>query len=267
MDPKIQSHYPSDLSESQRQLFDQYLPGPKSGAGRRGRPSLDRGRLYNAIMYVLKTGSQWRQLPREFGPWQTVYGHFNRWSKLEVWRGLVEELTQRYRLDSARHPEPSAGSIDSQSVKVERQGVDVGFDGGKQVKGRKRHVLTDTQGSVLCAVVTAANVGDREGLKELLSRWFLKGCRLRKIWVDSGYSGVPIKRWVEDLKKTHKIDLEVTGNSGKGFEVIPKRWVAERTFAWLMNFRRLSKDVEVLTQNSEAMIQLAMSSILVRRLA
>ncbi len=267
MDPKIQGHYPSELSESQRQLFDKYLPAAKSGEGKRGRPAMDRSRLYNAISYVLKTGCQWRQLPGEYGRWQTVYGYFNRWSKLEVWRGLVEELTMQYRREQDRYAEPSAGCIDSQSVKVERQGVDVGFDGGKQVKGRKRHVLSDTQGTVLCVVVTAANVGDREGLKRLLDKWFLKGCRLRKIWVDDGYSGPDIRAWVRGIKKTHKIDLEVTSKSGKGFEVIPKRWVAERTFAWLMNYRRLSKDVEVLTRNSEAMIQLAMSSILVRRLA
>jgi transposase len=122
--------------------------------------------------------------------------------------------------------------MDSQSVKAAMQPVDqIGFDGNKKVKGRKRHALTDTLGLMMCVVVTAANVGDREGLKQLLNRWFIKGvCRLRKLWVDAGYVGEAIREWVRALKHTHKIDLEVTDHEGKGFQVVAKRWVVERAF-------------------------------------
>lgn len=260
--------YPSDLTESQRALLERFLPEPKSGPGKPGRPGADRGQVLNAILYVVKTGCQWRQMPREFGPWQTVYGYFNRASRQEVWRGVMEELTALERVRQGRHPEPTAGSVDSQSVKTATQGTAVGFDGGKRVKGRKRHVLADTLGLILCVVVTAANAGDREGVKALLKRWFIGGVRrLRKLWVDAGYDGQPLKDWVRGLKRTHKIDLEVTDHEGKGFQVVPKRWVVERAFAWLLAFRRHSKDYEVLTRNSEAMIQIAMCSILLRRLA
>lgn len=261
-------HYPSDLTESQRAVLDRLLPEAKSGPGKPGRLAMDRRRLLNAILYVVKTGCQWRQLPHEFGPWQTVYGYFNRWSRLDVWRGVLEALTARERVHQGRHPEPTAGSVDSQSVKTATQGRAVGFDGGKRVKGRKRHVLTDTLGLILCVVVTAANAGDREGLKALLKRWVIPGvCRLRKLWVDAGYRGQGIKDWVAGLEQTPKIDLEVTDHDGQGFQVVAKRWVVERAFAWLLPFRRHSKDYEVLTRNSEAMIQIAMSSLLIRRLA
>ena len=268
MEPKSQRHYPSELNESQIELLNRYLPHPKSGAGKSGRPALERAVLFNAIMYVVKTGCQWRQLPCEYGAWQTVYGYFNRWSKLEVWRGLLEELTRLERKREGRHPQPTAASIDSQSIKTDRQSKDVGFDGGKKVKGRKRHVLTDTLGIILGVVVTAANINDRVGLKRLLEKWFIKGIsRLRKIWVDAGYNGEEIKVWVAALKKTHRIDLEVVDHDGQGFQLVPKRWVVERVFAWLFQYRRHSKDYEVLTAHSEAMIQITMCSILVRRLA
>jgi transposase len=269
MSASVPTYYPTDLTDSQWQLIEPLLPEAKSGPGRAGRPAGDRRRILNGVLYVVKTGCQWRWLPREFGPWQTVYGYFNRWSRTTVWQGILEELNMKERSRQGRHPEPTAGCIDSQSVKATMQPTDeIGFDGNKQVKGRKRHVLTDTLGLILCVVVTAANIGDRDGLKQLLDRWFIKGvCRLRKLWVDAGYAGEALRAWVAGLKRTHKIDLEVTDHDGKGFQVVAKRWVVERAFSWLIGYRRHSKDYEVLTRNSEAMIQISMIAILIRRLA
>ena len=268
MSENARTYYPTDLTDSQWAVIKPLLPEPKSGPGKPGRPACDLRHIVNAILYVVKSGCQWRMVPQEFGPWSTIYRYFNSWSRATVWQGILEELNMQERSRQGRHPEPTAGCIDSQSVKAAMQATDdIGFDGNKRIKGRKRHVLTDTLGLILCVTVTAANTGDRQGLRSLLDKWFIKGvCRLRKLWVDAGYTSAALQQWVRDLKHTHKIDLEVTDHQGTGFQVVPKRWVVERAFSWLMGYRRHSKDYEVLTRNSEAMIQIAMISILLRRL-
>jgi putative transposase len=158
--------------------------------------------------------------------------------------------------------------VDSQSVKTATPATEVGFGGGKQGKGRKRHLLVDTRGLLIAVVVTAANTDDRVGLMVLLTRYFVSGVkRLRKLWVDGGYQAEGLTQWASELKHTHKIDLEVTGHEGKGFQVVPWRRAVERTSAWLLNDRRHSRDYERLTTNSEAMIQLSMIRILLKRLA
>jgi transposase len=180
----------------------------------------------------------------------------------------MEALRQLECRRQGRQAEPSAGSVDSQSSKTAPQATEVGFDGGKQVKGRKRQLLVDTLGLRIAVVVTAANTDDRVGLRLLVTHYFLGGVRrLRKLWVDSGYQAEWLVQWVSELKQTYKIDLEVTGNKGKGFHVIPWRWAVERTFAWLLNDRRHSRDYERLTTTSEAMIQLSMIRLLLNRLA
>jgi putative transposase len=207
-------------------------------------------------------------LPWEFGKWNTIYAYFKRWRREGVWATLMEALRQLERRRLGRHAEPSAGSVDSQSSKTATQQTEVGFDGGKKVKGRKRHLLVDTLGLIIAVVVTAANTDDRLGLVVLLTRYFAGGIRrLRKVWVDGGYQAEGLTVWVRSLKQSYKIDLEVTGKEGKGFQVIPWRWAVERTFAWLLNDRRHSRDYERLTTNSEALIQLSMIRILLNRLA
>jgi putative transposase len=261
-------YYPTDLTEEQWQLLLTLLPARKWRPGGPGRPPCDVRGVLNGILYLLKTGCQWRMLPREFGKWTTIYGYFKRWRREGVWADLMEALRQLERRRLGRQAEPSAGSVDSQSIKAATQPSEVGFDGGKKIKGRKRHLLVDTLGLIIAVVVTAANTDDRLGLVALLTQYFAKGVkRLRKLWVDSGYRAEWLALWVRDVKHSHKIDLEVTDKAGPGFQVIPWRWAVERTFAWLLNDRRHSRDYERLTGNSEAMIQLSMIRLLLNRLA
>lgn len=264
-----QHQYPTDLSDSQCQFLTSLcvLPEPKWRPGGPGRKPCDLRTVINGIFYVTKTGCHWRMLPQEFGCWQTVYGYFNRWSQQGIWQETSEALTRKERQRQGRKPQPSAGSVDSQSIKVSTHGKTKGYDGGKKINGRKRHLLVDTLGLILGVFVTAADVGDREGLIALLCAYFSTGIkRLKKLWVDGGYSGEDLKAWVASLKATHKIDLEVVERTEPGFVLLPRRWVVERTFAWLLNYRRHSKDYEALTRNSEAFIHIAMSHLLLKRL-
>jgi putative transposase len=261
-------YYPTDLTEEQWQLLLALLPARKWRPGGPGRPPYDVRCVINGIWYLLKTGCQGRMLPREFGQWATIYAYCKRWRREGVWGRLMEALRQLERRRQGRQPEPSAGSVDSQSIKSAAQGSEVGFDGGKKIKGRKRHLVVDTLGLIIAVVVTAASTDDRLGLVALLTRYFAGGVRrLRQLWVDGGYRAEWVTSWVGGLKGTHKIDLEVTDRTGPGFQVIPWRWAVERTFAWLLNDRRHSRDYERLTVNSEALIQLSMIRLLLKRLA
>jgi putative transposase len=229
---------------------------------------LDLRRVLNGIFYVNKTGCQWRMMPKELGNAHTIYGYVRRWRREGVWERLMTTLRHWERQGQGRLPEPSAACVDSQSIKTATQGTDVGFDGHKKVKGRKRHILVDTLGLIVAVVVTAANTDDRQGLVALLNRYFASGVtRLRKIWVDAGYEAQWLCDWVRGLKHTHKIDLEVVTHTGKGFQVVKHRWKVERTLAWLLNDRRHSRDYERLTVSSEAMVHISMIRLLLKRLA
>jgi len=239
-------HYPTDVREAQWEALQLLLPPPKWRPGGPGRQPMDLRRVIKGIFYGNKTGCQWRMMPTAIGNGPTIYGYFRRWRLTEVWERVMEPLRPWERQSQGRLPEPSACCADSQSIKTATQGEDVGFDGHKKLKGRKRHLLVDTLGLIVAVVVTAANMDDRLGLVPRLKRYFASGVtRLRKIWVDGGYEAQWLCDWVHGLKQTPKIDLAGVEHTGKGFQVVKHRWKVERTFGWLGNDRRHSRDYEV----------------------
>ena len=261
--------YSTDVTDERWELLQPVLLERTWRSGGPGRPPCDVRRMLNGILYLNKTGCPWRLVPKDFGHWSTIDGDFKRWRRDGVWARVMETLRQWERRYLGRQPEPSAGSMDSQSIKTATQREDLGFDGNNKSKGRQRHILVDTLGLIMAVVVTSADTDDRLGLVEWLSQYVAEGVkRRRQIGVDGAYPAEWLEEWVRGLKQTHTIDLEATTNTeGKGFHVIPWRWAVERTFAWLLNDRRHSRDDERLTANSAAMIQMSMIRLLLKRWA
>ena len=252
--------YPTDLSDEQWKLLCLMLPPPERFGRKR---QIDLREVFNALCYLARAGCQWRLLPKEFPKWETVYYYFRRWRESEWFVALNDKLRQEIRLRAGKQPDPSAAIIDSQSVKTDEQAEAKGYDAGKKVKGRKRHILVDTLGLLLKAKVLTADVQDRDGAKMLFSAIKEQMPRLQLIWADGGYRGKLID-WVA-VQCLWVLEIIKRNDSLKMFIPVPKRWIVERTFSWLNRIRRLSKDYERKAESAEAWLYLSMSILMLKR--
>jgi len=256
--------YPSDLTDAEWAQLEPLIPPAKPG----GRPrTTDMRAVCNALFYLVRTGCQWRFLPREYPPNQTVYYYFRQWRDSGVFQQLNDALRERTRVAAGRDPTPSAAILDSQSVPMAIQPGPRGYDGHKRVKGRKRHVLVDTLGLLLAVVVLSATLDDRSGAKATFLRLEWRFPRLRRIWADGGYSG----RFIDWVRLAYGWVLEIVPNPAKqpgsrGMPVAKRRWVVERTLAWFGLSRRLSKDYETLPRSQEALCYASMCRRMLTRL-
>jgi putative transposase len=256
------ANYPSDLRDEQWQLIRPCLPK----RSKRGRPPVDRREIVDAILYVVRTGCQWRQLPLDFPKWKTVYNVFWRWRRAGVWQQIHDHLRGKLRRASDKKSTPSVVIVDSQSVRTAEGGEHRGYDAGKKITGRKRHVAVDTLGLIWAVAVCGADWQDHDGACLVIHQLRDVCRRLKVIFGDSAYGRNGLPAWV---KSTYGWVLQTVLRpvKAKGFVVLPKRWIVERTFSWLVRYRRHAKDYERNSETSEAMIHIAMINLMSRRLA
>lgn len=271
--------YPSDLTEAEWEILEPLIPAIAEDATN---VLYERREIVNGILYVLRSGCPWRLMPHDLPVWGTVYDYFRQWQKQGIWDQALEALRKQERQKQGRNAEPSAAVIDSQSIKTSAvRGPEKGYDAGKKIWGRKRHVLVDTQGNLMDVLVTAASASDLAGAKKLLEPLKDLFPHLKLLWGDSHYGGTLIE-WVKELLG---FDIEIvrrlgtvrdaqateplseTKTSSGRFQVLPKRWVVERSIAWITRWRRLTRDHEGLPETSEAFIKLSASRRMLSHLA
>lgn len=257
--------YPSDLSDAQWAVLKSLIPPAKPGGCPRKH---DMRAVLDALFYHNREGCSWRALPHDFGiPWKTAYNYFRAWITNGIWDRLLDALRGRTRKAAGRDPQPKAAYIDSQSVKTAQGGEQRGYDSAKKVQGRKRHIVVDSLGLLLAVVVTAANVDDAQAAQQLFEE-MPGGCypRLRVVWGDHKYHNYDLERWMVGQRLPWQLAVVGRPAEAEGWVKLPKRWVVERTLAWLGRYRRLSKDYEKRTETSAAMVQVSAIHHLLRRL-
>lgn len=260
--------YPSDTTDAQWAVIDPLLPDPAWLAGKGGRREVHcRRQIVDAIFYVADNGIKWRALPVDFPPWSTVYNYFTAWEAAGVTQDVLDGLRDRVRLREGQAAAPSAAVIDSASVRAAETvgAASRGYDAGKKINGRKRHIAVDTLGLLLCVLVTAASVQDRDGARPLLERLTTSCRRIRLVWADGGYAGQLVAWAAQRLRL--RLQIVKRSDDASGFVVLPRRWVVERTLAWIARHRRCVRDYERLPTHHEAMVRWSMIRITSQRLA
>ena len=256
--------YTSNLTNEQWAIIEAMLP--KNGG--KGRPiEVDMRSVINGINYLLKTGAQWRNLPMNFPKYQTVYYHFNKLKKSGLWGDINDRLVEQIRKNAGRNKTPTAAIIDSQTVKTTAYAKkeDVGFDSAKKIKGKKRHIAVDVLGMILAIAITSADIADHKEAPSFLGKLFKKLSSIKLVWADSGYHKNSL---IDDIKNIWGKVLEIVKRprNTKGFKVVQWRWIVERTFGWLSNFRRLSKDYERMDDTTTAWMYIGMINIMTARM-